>query len=112
MDSEISVICYRPPFVTACKSRHTSHHFQMPATTRKNIILEQRLQITADPSTIKSLFAVITRKEAERKVREQKEKQRAKNLVDEGQDQWALGSPLRDVVAKKEQVDTVCSPTL
>ena len=32
-------------------------------------------------------------------------------MVDEGLDQWALGSPLRDVVAKKEQVTTVLGYT-
>ena len=38
------------------------------------------------------------KKENERQNRERK------NLVDEGQ--WALGSPFRDVAAKKEQVTT------
>ena len=48
-------------------------------------------------------FAVMSRKERKRT------KGKGKKLVDEGRDHWALGSPLRDVAAKKEQVTTALS---
>ena len=52
---------------------------------------------------------VMSRKE--RKRTKGKTKREGKNLVDDGLDQWALGSPLRDVAAKKEQVTTALGYT-
>ena len=45
------------------------------------------------------------------RMKENDRERKGEKMVDEGLDKWALGSPLRDVVAKKEQVTTALGCT-